>query len=179
MGGPRLFESRPDDTRTEMLQATYAALQKHGYTDLTIDDIDEEFPKSKSLIYQYYSGKDELLLDFLTFMLEHFESEVQDETDLDPQERLDRTADESHERPVAGDPHRAGPPQPILLGNPLRLGKLRIGRPLRRYRHRRLLSCPVRSLPRTAISAYRDGPIMPCAQFGELASRTGGAVASL
>jgi len=93
MGGPRLFESRPDDTRTEMLQATYAALQKHGYTDLTIDDIDEEFPKSKSLIYQYYSGKDDLLLDFLAFMLEHFESEVKGENDLDPEERLSNLLD--------------------------------------------------------------------------------------
>lgn len=52
MGGSTLFPDKPDDTRTEMLKATYAALQKHGNTALTIDDIDEEFPKSKSLIYQ-------------------------------------------------------------------------------------------------------------------------------
>jgi len=93
MAVPELFQSQPDNTRTEMLQATYAALQKHGYTDLTVDDIDEEFPKSKSLIYQYYSGKDELLLDFLTLMLEHFESEIQEEHALDPRERLSHLLD--------------------------------------------------------------------------------------
>lgn len=88
MAPPTLFPEHPDDTRIEMLKATYEALEKHGYTALTIDDIDEEFTKSKSLIYQYYDSKDDLLTDFLAYMLEHFESETQGGSTLDPQERL-------------------------------------------------------------------------------------------
>lgn len=95
MDNSTLFPAQPDDTRTEMLKATYAALQKHGYTALTIDDIDEEFPKSKSLIYQYYDSKDELLTDFLAYMLEHFESETHEENQLDPRERLRNLLDDT------------------------------------------------------------------------------------
>jgi AcrR family transcriptional regulator len=58
------------------MQATYDALCKHGYAGLTIQRIGDEFPKSKSLIYQHYDGKDELLVAFLGFMIEHFENEV-------------------------------------------------------------------------------------------------------
>lgn len=52
------------------MRATYLALCKHGYADLTIQRIADEFPKSKSLLYHHYDGKDDLLLDFLGFMLE-------------------------------------------------------------------------------------------------------------
>ena len=68
------FRSTVDDTRVQMMRATYDALRTHGYSDLTIQRIGEEFPKSKSLIYQHYDGKDELLVDLLSFLLDHFES---------------------------------------------------------------------------------------------------------
>ncbi|HET7324695.1 MAG TPA: TetR family transcriptional regulator C-terminal domain-containing protein, partial [Halococcus sp.] len=42
----------------------------------TIARIGEEFDKSVSLVYHHYDGKDELLVDFLEFMLERFTSEV-------------------------------------------------------------------------------------------------------
>lgn len=70
-----LFDD-PDDTREAIMKATYDALCKHGYADLTIQRIGDEFPKSKSLVYHHYEGKDELLLDFLTYLLEHFETSV-------------------------------------------------------------------------------------------------------
>lgn len=66
----------PDDTREAIMKATYDALCTHGYADLTIQRIGDEFPKSKSLVYHHYDTKDELLLDFLSFMLEHFETSV-------------------------------------------------------------------------------------------------------
>ena len=55
------------------MRATYRALCKHGYADLTIQRIGDEFDKSKSLLYHHYDGKDALLVDFLGFMLERFE----------------------------------------------------------------------------------------------------------
>lgn len=65
-----------DETQTALMQATYDALCKHGYAGLTIQRIGDEFPKSKSLIYQYYSGKEELLVAFLGFMIDCFESDI-------------------------------------------------------------------------------------------------------
>ncbi|ELZ05522.1 TetR family transcriptional regulator [Natrialba asiatica DSM 12278] len=58
------------------MKATYDALCKHGYSDLTIQRIGNEFPKSKSLLYHHYDSKDELLLDFLEFMLDELEGQM-------------------------------------------------------------------------------------------------------
>jgi AcrR family transcriptional regulator len=69
-----LFES-PDGTRGEIMTATYEALCRHGYADLSIQDIADGFGKSKSLLYHHYDSKDDLMLDFLEFMLEGFEEE--------------------------------------------------------------------------------------------------------
>jgi AcrR family transcriptional regulator len=64
------------ETRTAIMRATYEALIEHGYENLTIQRIGDEFPKSKSLIYQHYDGKDEVLVALLEFLLEHFESQM-------------------------------------------------------------------------------------------------------
>ncbi|GAB3028007.1 TetR/AcrR family transcriptional regulator [Natronobiforma cellulositropha] len=66
----------PADTQEAVMAATYRALCRHGYAGLTIQRIADEFPKSKSLLYHHYESKDDLLLEFLAFMLEHFESTV-------------------------------------------------------------------------------------------------------
>ena len=65
-----------DETRVALMEATYEALSKHGYADLTIERIGEAFEKSPSLIYHHYDSKDALLVDFLEFMLDRFEADV-------------------------------------------------------------------------------------------------------
>lgn len=78
MGSVDAFEE-PGDTHEEVMAATYRALCAHGYAGLTIQRIADEFPKSKALLYHHYESKDDLLLEFLSFMLERFESSVPDE----------------------------------------------------------------------------------------------------
>jgi AcrR family transcriptional regulator len=63
-------------TRVALMKATYEALSEHGYADLTIERIGEEFEKSVSLVYHHYDSKDALLVDFLEFMLDRFEADV-------------------------------------------------------------------------------------------------------
>jgi len=70
------FGSDTDETRTAIVRATYDALIEHGYENLTIQRIGDEFPKSKSLIYQHYDGKDEVLVELLEFLLDHFETQI-------------------------------------------------------------------------------------------------------
>jgi AcrR family transcriptional regulator len=65
-----------NETRTAIVRATYEALIEHGYENLTIQRIGDEFPKSKSLIYQHYDGKDEVLVELLEFLLDHFETQM-------------------------------------------------------------------------------------------------------
>lgn len=90
--GEDVFEN-PSGSREEILAATYRALVEHGYADLTIDKIGDEFEKSQSLVYHHYDGKDDLVLACLEFMLEEFEAAMDDVDDEDPRERLEEVVD--------------------------------------------------------------------------------------
>ena len=87
------FDADPDDTRTAIMKATYLALCEYGYADLTIKRIGDEFEKSKSLLYYHYDSKDELLVDFLGFVLENFKSDVPVEARDDPRAHLEALLD--------------------------------------------------------------------------------------
>ncbi len=95
MGASHSFLEDPADTREAIMQATYTALCEHGYAGLTIARIAEDFEKSKSLLYHHYDSKDDLLLDFLSFMLEEFEQTVPAEESESATERLARVFDHS------------------------------------------------------------------------------------
>lgn len=83
------FPEDPSDTQTAIMKATFEALCKHGYADLTIKRISEGFPMSKSLLYHHYDGKDELLLEFLGYLLERSEEQDSPVTTEDaPEARL-------------------------------------------------------------------------------------------
>jgi len=62
----------PDDTQAAIMNATYRALCEHGYADLTIQTIADEFDKSKSLLYYHYDTKDEILIGLLDYLLGQF-----------------------------------------------------------------------------------------------------------
>ena len=85
--------NEPDSTREEILAAAYRALCAHGYADLTIDRIGEEFDKSVSLIYHHYDGKDDLLLACLEFMLETYRDDSGTEPPTKPREELECLCD--------------------------------------------------------------------------------------
>jgi len=82
--------AEPTDTRQAILGAAFRALCEHGYADLTISRIGEEFDKSPSLVYHHYEGKDDLLVDLLEYLLDGFEASTSaGEFDMTPHERLD------------------------------------------------------------------------------------------
>lgn len=80
-------------TRAAIMEATFEALSKHGYADLTIQTIADEFEKSKSLLYYHYETKDDLLGDFLGFVLEEFGAQVEADEEADPETRLWRVVE--------------------------------------------------------------------------------------
>ena len=65
-----------EDSKTEIMEATYKALCKHGYANMTIEKIAEESEKGKSLIYYHFDDKEALILEFLNFMTENLEKEI-------------------------------------------------------------------------------------------------------
>jgi AcrR family transcriptional regulator len=94
----------PADTREELMGATYQALCIHGYAALTIQRISDHFPKSKSLLYHHYDSKDELLVDFLSFILDHFEMTLSRDADETVEQQLATLLD--HVLPTDPDTER-------------------------------------------------------------------------
>lgn len=75
-------------TQAAIMEATYRALCDHGYADLTIQAIADEFEKSKSLLYYHYDTKDEILVEFLSYMLDQFTVEDAIDTTDSPDDQL-------------------------------------------------------------------------------------------
>ncbi|WP_122089570.1 TetR/AcrR family transcriptional regulator [Halalkalicoccus subterraneus] len=99
----RRFRDDPEGTREALMAATYRALSTHGYADLTIGRIGEEFEKSVSLIYHHYDGKDDLLVDFLGYLLEEFETASVVDGDAAPDDRLRRALELARTGPLDDD----------------------------------------------------------------------------
>ncbi|MFC7140973.1 TetR/AcrR family transcriptional regulator [Halosimplex aquaticum] len=79
-----------DSTREAIMDATFRALATHGYADLTIQAIADEFDKSKSLIHYHFDSKADLMVAFMAHLLEGFIDEVEAGADADPRDRLRR-----------------------------------------------------------------------------------------
>jgi AcrR family transcriptional regulator len=75
-------------TEERIMDATFCALLEHGYTDLSIARIADEFEMSKSSLYYHYDSKDDLLVSFLSFAVDRFEESLATEED-DPMARLE------------------------------------------------------------------------------------------
>lgn len=76
------------DTHDAIMRATYRALCKHGYANLTMQDIADELDKSRSLLHYHYDTKEDLLLAFLDNLIGWIGAHL-DETDTEePPERL-------------------------------------------------------------------------------------------
>lgn len=75
-------------TRDAIMAATYRALCAHGYAGTSISRIAEEFEKSKSLLYYHYEDKDELLADFLAYLLDRLAADLRGDRPEEPVERL-------------------------------------------------------------------------------------------
>jgi AcrR family transcriptional regulator len=77
-----------------IMEATYRALREHGYADLTIKRIADEYGKSTAAVHYHYDTKDELLAAFLDYLLEQFVDSIHGVETTDPEERLVLLLDE-------------------------------------------------------------------------------------
>lgn len=79
-----------EDTEAAIMDATFRAVCRHGYADLTMQDIADEFEKSKSLLHYHYDTKEDLLVAFLEHLVDQFETRLEESSDRDrsPRERL-------------------------------------------------------------------------------------------
>jgi AcrR family transcriptional regulator len=85
--------SDPENVNEEIMEATYHALSKHGYPNTSISMIADEFEKSRSLLYYHYEDKEDLLEDFLTYLLDQLEADLDEIDTDDPEEHLFEVVD--------------------------------------------------------------------------------------
>ncbi|WP_247002749.1 TetR/AcrR family transcriptional regulator [Halosolutus gelatinilyticus] len=76
------------DVREAIMVGTYEALCDRGYTDLTAQDIADRTDKSKSLLFYHYDSKEDLVADFIGYLVERFDERVGALDDRPPVERL-------------------------------------------------------------------------------------------
>lgn len=72
------------DTREVIMEATFRALAKHGYSDLRMRDIGEEMDLTRQVIHYHFDGKNDLLASFLRYVAEQYEGSVEVEASADP-----------------------------------------------------------------------------------------------
>ncbi len=65
-----------EETREEIMDATYRALCAHGYASLTMQDIADECDRSKSLLHYHYDTKEDLLVALLNHLIERFDERI-------------------------------------------------------------------------------------------------------
>ncbi|AAG19205.1 MULTISPECIES: TetR family transcriptional regulator C-terminal domain-containing protein [Halobacterium] len=82
------------EAEAELMQATYSALREHGYVDLTIKRIADEYGKSTAAVHYYYDTKEELLAAFLDYLLEEFVASIRAVETTAPETRLSLLLDE-------------------------------------------------------------------------------------
>jgi AcrR family transcriptional regulator len=79
----------PSTPTDDIMCATYRALCRHGYADLTMQDIADEWANSKAALHYHYDTKRGLLLAFLDHLFESYTERVADPAEGTPRERLD------------------------------------------------------------------------------------------
>ena len=79
----------PEDTREEIMEATFRALSEHGYSDLRMRDIGAEMEMTRQVIHYHYDGKYDLMSNFLEYIIDQYEGSVEVDDDALPCEELD------------------------------------------------------------------------------------------
>ncbi len=82
----------PSDMRTDIMKATSRAIREHGYADLTMDKIADEYDKCKSNLHYHYGTKENLMIDFIDYLLQGFKEKIVPDTE-DPLEKLNGLID--------------------------------------------------------------------------------------
>lgn len=71
------------------MDATHRALCKHGYANLTIQNIADEFDMTAAVLHYHYNTKEELLAAFLDHVLGWYANQIDVDDIENPRERLE------------------------------------------------------------------------------------------
>lgn len=80
--------SSSEETREAIMEATFRALSEHGYTDLRMRDIGDEFEMTRPVIHYHFNSKHELISSFLEYLIAQYKNDVAADDGDDHWERL-------------------------------------------------------------------------------------------
>ena len=78
----------PEETYLSLVRAVITALNKHGYGDLTMRNIADEFDKSRGLLHYHFENKEELLAEVWDFIFERYVQSVDFDDELEPEDAI-------------------------------------------------------------------------------------------
>ncbi|RJS99484.1 TetR/AcrR family transcriptional regulator [Halococcus sp. IIIV-5B] len=93
MSSPEDGGHPPPETYEELMSATYRALCRHGYADLTLRKVAAESDRSRALIHYHYDSKNHLVVSLLEYLFETFSARLNDLAGAPPDDRLDALLD--------------------------------------------------------------------------------------
>ena len=76
------------------MEATFRALNTHGYADLRLRDIGEEMDLTRQVIHYHFDGKYDLMSAFLQYVIDQYEGSVVVDDDAGPRAELDARIDQ-------------------------------------------------------------------------------------
>lgn len=82
------------DTREVIMEATFRALSKQGYTDLRMRDIGDEMDLTRQVIHYHFDGKHDLMSSFLEYIIDQYEGGVKVNEDAHVRMELDARIDQ-------------------------------------------------------------------------------------
>jgi AcrR family transcriptional regulator len=81
------------ETKRAIMEATLRALCEHGYADLTMADIADEFDKSQAAIHYHFETKEDLVVAFLQYSQRRIAEELAAAEGDTAAERMEATLD--------------------------------------------------------------------------------------
>lgn len=76
------------ETRAAIMEATHRALCAHGYADLSIQKIADEFDMTSAVVHYHYDTKENLLAAFLEHLLDEYADQLAVDGIEQPRDRL-------------------------------------------------------------------------------------------
>lgn len=76
------------DSHESIMRATYRALCRHGFAEMTMQDIADEADKSTAVLHYHYDTKENLLVAFLAYMLTRLDEQLAEMEGASATERL-------------------------------------------------------------------------------------------
>ncbi|XVH33316.1 TetR/AcrR family transcriptional regulator (plasmid) [Haloferacaceae archaeon DSL9] len=87
------FEREPADSREAIMQATFHVLWEQGYSKLSLQRIADKTDLHKSTLYHHFDTKEELLNEFLDYVIKHGRDSLFTNSDTRPEKELKQFLD--------------------------------------------------------------------------------------